>query len=113
VGWVAFLAANGATTRHTHGQRGPELFGRKEERGCSIVARGRRLCNMFDGAWVGWVGDGVHDFLARRYCHVYVKGELQTLFAAAGGDAVEVLDDYFDKSNWCVVVRKRAVSVKE
>lgn len=46
-----------------------------------------------------------------RYCHVYVEGELQALFTAAGGNGVEVVDSYFDKSNWCIVVRKKAAGL--
>ena len=41
-----------------------------------------------------------------RFCHVYVDGELEALFTAAGGDSITIVDHYFDKSNWCLRLRK-------
>jgi hypothetical protein len=36
----------------------------------------------------------------------YVEGELESLLRDAGG--VEVVDSYWDTSNWCVIARKIA-----
>eukprot|EP00516_Mucochytrium_quahogii_P006195 CAMPEP_0203760512 /NCGR_PEP_ID=MMETSP0098-20131031/13781_1 /ASSEMBLY_ACC=CAM_ASM_000208 /TAXON_ID=96639 /ORGANISM=" , Strain NY0313808BC1" /LENGTH=407 /DNA_ID=CAMNT_0050654095 /DNA_START=154 /DNA_END=1377 /DNA_ORIENTATION=+ len=43
-------------------------------------------------------------FVFQRYCHVYVKGELEGLFACL--DDCVVVDSYYDCGNWCVVVEK-------
>ena len=40
-----------------------------------------------------------------RYCHVFVKGELDALVATAG---LEVVEGFYDKSNWCVHAKKPA-----
>ncbi len=40
-----------------------------------------------------------------RYCHVFVKGEIEGLVKAAGG-CLQLRDSYYDCSNWCVVAEK-------
>ena len=45
----------------------------------------------------------------QRYCHVYVRGELSTLFTHLPWCAVE--REYYDHGNWCVEVRKTAIHV--
>ncbi len=42
-----------------------------------------------------------------RYCHVFVKGELEEL--AARLPNVQLLDSYYDNANWAVVLRKIAL----
>jgi hypothetical protein len=44
------------------------------------------------------------EYVVQRYCHVYVKGELEGLVDAAGGLVVD--SSYYDKGNWCVIARK-------
>ncbi|PKA60224.1 alkylated DNA repair protein alkB like 8 [Apostasia shenzhenica] len=39
-----------------------------------------------------------------RYYHVFVEGELQRL--AAGIDNAEIVHQFFDKSNWCIILKK-------
>ncbi|KAK8965687.1 hypothetical protein KSP40_PGU015332 [Platanthera guangdongensis] len=39
-----------------------------------------------------------------RYYHVFVEGELQRL--VAGIDNVKTVEQFYDKSNWCVVLQK-------
>lgn len=38
-----------------------------------------------------------------RYCHVFAKGELETMWKSF---PVQIIDSYFDTSNWCTLVRK-------
>ncbi len=40
-----------------------------------------------------------------RYCHVFVKGEIEGLVKAAGG-RLRLRDAYYDCSNWCAVAEK-------
>lgn len=40
----------------------------------------------------------------QRYCHVYAKGEVEQLFQSVSN--VEIVESYFDSSNWCCRVRK-------
>jgi alkylated DNA repair protein alkB family protein 8 len=40
----------------------------------------------------------------QRYCHVYCKGELESL--AKQISSLKVVDSYYDKGNWCLVVQK-------
>ena len=44
----------------------------------------------------------------QRYCHVYKEGELESLFTAQFdvGTEVAIVDQYYDRGNWCVVVQK-------
>ena len=44
----------------------------------------------------------------QRYCHVYQAGELRTLIEAVGG--VDILEEYDDTGNHCVVVQKRGAA---
>eukprot|EP00898_Chlorokybus_atmophyticus_P003773 jgi/Chlat1/4397/Chrsp29S04535 len=44
--------------------------------------------------------------LFKRYYHVFVRGELQSLVQQFA-QHVDIVDHYYDKSNWCVIVRKR------
>jgi hypothetical protein len=46
-----------------------------------------------------------------RFCHVYKAGELRELFESVGGADVDVREEFFDKSNWCLVLRKAAATV--
>ncbi|GLT74465.1 hypothetical protein SLA2020_462610 [Shorea laevis] len=39
-----------------------------------------------------------------RYYHVFAEGELERL--ASGMDNAVVLDKFFDKSNWCIILQK-------
>jgi len=39
-----------------------------------------------------------------RYCHLYKKGELEELVFTIPG--VEVIDSFYDSSNWCVTIKK-------
>ena len=41
----------------------------------------------------------------QRYCHVYREGELRELILSVGG--ADVLDEYYDTGNWCILVRKQ------
>lgn len=40
----------------------------------------------------------------QRYCHVYVEGELEQLVGKV--DGLNVVDSYYDRSNWCVVAER-------
>lgn len=40
-----------------------------------------------------------------RYYHVFAEGELQRL--VAGIDNAETVDQFYDKSNWCIILKKR------
>lgn len=40
-----------------------------------------------------------------RYYHVFVEGELQRLIA--GIDNAETVEQFYDKSNWCIILQKR------
>lgn len=42
--------------------------------------------------------------VVHRYCHVYKQGELQQLFESA--ELCTVVNTYYDRGNWCVLVRK-------
>lgn len=42
----------------------------------------------------------------QRYCHVYVKGELESLFERCAAPAARVVDSFYDKGNWCVVAQR-------
>ena len=44
-------------------------------------------------------------FVFQRYCHVYQKGDVPKLFAPLE-EWVEVVDEYYDAGNWCVVARR-------
>lgn len=39
-----------------------------------------------------------------RYYHVFVEGELQRLVAGIKNAAI--VDQFYDKSNWCIVLEK-------
>mmetsp|Transcript_22717 Transcript_22717/g.44573 ORF Transcript_22717/g.44573 Transcript_22717/m.44573 type:complete len:363 (-) Transcript_22717:308-1396(-) len=39
-----------------------------------------------------------------RYCHVYQKGELESLFAQVPGTSIET--SYYDCGNWCIIAKK-------
>ncbi|KAG0501608.1 hypothetical protein HPP92_001680 [Vanilla planifolia] len=39
-----------------------------------------------------------------RYYHVFVEGELQRL--VAGLENVKTIDQFYDKSNWCIILQK-------
>ena len=41
----------------------------------------------------------------QRYYHVFRKGELSRLFSRLEG--VEVLDEFYDHENWCVLTKKK------
>ena len=41
----------------------------------------------------------------QRYYHVFREGELSKLFS--GLEGVEVLDEFYDHENWCVVAKKK------
>ena len=43
--------------------------------------------------------------VVHRYCHVYKQGELEHLFESTG--LCDVVHTYYDRGNWCVLVRKR------
>ncbi|XP_020596703.1 alkylated DNA repair protein alkB homolog 8 isoform X2 [Phalaenopsis equestris] len=40
-----------------------------------------------------------------RYYHIFAEGELQRL--VAGMDNAETVEEFYDKSNWCIILRKR------
>ena len=40
----------------------------------------------------------------QRYCHVFKAGELTELFHKCPGAVVE--KEWFERSNWCVLVRR-------
>ena len=47
----------------------------------------------------------------QRYCHVYTEGELESLFTAQfGPDEMQIVQSYYDRGNWCVVVQKNALT---
>ncbi len=59
------------------------------------------------------VADGNGGLLLQRYCHVFSSGELPALFdlAAKQLDITAVVEEeYYDESNWCVVVRRCCAS---
>ena len=41
----------------------------------------------------------------QRYYHIFRKGELSRLFS--GLEGVEVLDEFYDHENWCVLTKKK------
>jgi hypothetical protein len=43
----------------------------------------------------------------QRYCHVFRQGEVSELFARL--PQAEVLKEWNERSNWCVLVRRRAI----
>ena len=42
----------------------------------------------------------------QRYCHVYEKGELESL-AKELGTAVRIVDSWYDTGNWALVLERR------
>jgi len=40
----------------------------------------------------------------QRYCHVYVKGELESLFGKVGNNQIVI--SYYDRGNWVVIAQK-------
>jgi len=42
-----------------------------------------------------------------RYCHVFIEGEIEKLFLGQfAEDELSIEDRYYDRGNWCVVVKK-------
>ena len=44
----------------------------------------------------------------RRYYHLFEEGELVALVRTLAPEGAELVRDYYDKENWCVVFRRRA-----
>lgn len=40
----------------------------------------------------------------QRYCHVFHQGELEQLVAATG--EAEIVHSWYERSNWCMLIRK-------
>lgn len=47
------------------------------------------------------VNDENQTVLVPRFCHVFCKGELESLF-----QSVTLIDSFYDQGNWCVIVTK-------
>ena len=43
-----------------------------------------------------------------RYCHVFVKGELEELVLRLG-NKVQIVDSYYDQANWACIFKKVAL----
>jgi hypothetical protein len=41
-----------------------------------------------------------------RYCHLYMKGELRDLCLQELDARCEVVEDYYEHSNWCLLLRR-------
>jgi hypothetical protein len=56
----------------------------------------------------GYRSEGKSSTVFQRYCHLYKQGELEQLCAEIHG--CQVLQSYYDNSNWCVILQKTANS---
>jgi hypothetical protein len=56
----------------------------------------------------GYRAEGKSSIVFQRYCHLYKQSELEQLCEEIAG--CEVLQSYYDNSNWCVVLQKTADS---
>ena len=45
--------------------------------------------------------------LYRRYCHVFVRGELEELIAELRDEGMVLVESWYDTSNWCVIAEKK------
>ena len=55
------------------------------------------------------VDQETHSVTLQRFCHVFRQGELESLFLDVSRESqthIEILESYFDMSNWCILVRK-------
>ena len=61
-----------------------------------------------DGEVSGEVAQEKQAVVYKRFYHVFVKGELEKLvFSANSGNyKFQILQSYFDRSNWCVIAKK-------
>ena len=52
----------------------------------------------------GVINEEKRSVMFHRYYHLYVKGELECLCAHITN--IRIVDAFFDKSNWCVIIQK-------
>lgn len=58
--------------------------------------------------FVPWKSNKQDGDTFQRYYHVFVKGELEDLVqrAAVDGCGFDIVENYYDRSNWCVILEK-------
>ena len=63
--------------------------------------------------FVPWKSNTQEGDTFQRYYHVFVRGELEELVnqTAIEGYEFQILESYYDKSNWCVILQKNQKSL--